>query len=105
MIPTTDLPSRSAPGCIHLGVENIHKVGAIGIPGKGWEAQIWDENHNPVEKGKVGELAVKGVSIMKCYYRDEEATKNACSVTGFSPEIWRKWTRTVLFTLLTEKRT
>ena len=63
------------PGCIHLGVENIHKVGAIGIPGKGWEAQIWDENHNPVEKGKVGELAVKGVSIMKCYYRDEEATK------------------------------
>ena len=67
--------TESLPGCIHLGVENIHKVGAIGIPGKGWEAQIWDENHNPVEKGKVGELAVKGVSIMKCYYRDEEATK------------------------------
>lgn len=69
------LTESLGPGCIHLGVENINKVGAIGIPGKGWEAQIWDENHNPVEKGKVGELAVKGVSIMKCYYRDEEATK------------------------------
>ena len=69
------LTESLGPGCIHLGVENIHKVGAIGIPGKGWEAQIWDENHNPVEKGKVGELAVKGVSIMKCYYRDEDATK------------------------------
>ena len=69
------LTESLGPGCIHLGVENINKVGAIGIPGKGWEAQIWDENHNPVEKGKVGELAIKGVSIMKCYYRDEEATK------------------------------
>ena len=69
------LTESLGPGCIHLGLENVNKVGAIGIPGKGWEAQIWDENHNPVERGKVGELAVKGVSIMKCYYRDPEATK------------------------------
>ncbi len=69
------LTESLGPGCIHLGLENVHKVGAIGIPGKGWEAEIWDENHHPVERGKVGELAVKGVSVMKCYYRDPEATK------------------------------
>ena len=69
------LTESLGPGCIHLGLENVNKVGAIGIPGKGWEAEIWDENHNPVERGKVGELAVKGVSVMKCYYRDPEATK------------------------------
>ncbi|MGI6196471.1 MAG: class I adenylate-forming enzyme family protein [Eubacteriales bacterium] len=69
------LTESLGPGCIHLGLENVNKVGAIGIPGKGWEAEIWDENHNPVERGQIGELAVKGVSVMKCYYRDPEATK------------------------------
>ncbi len=71
------LSESLGPGCVHLGMENVHKVGAIGIPGEGWEVAIWDENHNPVKQGEVGELAVKGVSVMKCYYRDEKAT-NAC---------------------------
>lgn len=68
------LSESIGPGCVHLGVENIHKVGAIGIPGFGWEAKITDENGNPVPQGEVGELAVKGPGIMKCYYNDPEAT-------------------------------
>jgi long-chain acyl-CoA synthetase len=68
------LSESCGPGCVHLGVENIHKVGAIGIPGYGWEVKIIDENGNPVERGKVGELAVKGPAVMKCYYNDPEAT-------------------------------
>ncbi len=68
------LSESSGPGCVHLGVENIHKVGAIGIPGYSWEAKIVDENRNPVEQGQVGELAVKGPGVMKCYYKDPEAT-------------------------------
>jgi acyl-CoA synthetase (AMP-forming)/AMP-acid ligase II len=68
------LSESCGPGCVHLGVENIHKVGAIGIPGYGWEVKIVDENGTPVERGKVGELAVKGPAIMKCYYNDPEAT-------------------------------
>ena len=68
------LSESIGPGCVHLGVENIHKVGAIGVPGYGWEVKIVDENGEIVEKGGVGELCVKGPGVMKCYYRDEKAT-------------------------------
>jgi len=68
------LSESIGPGCVHLGVENIHKVGAIGKPGYGWEVKIVDENGNTVEKGKVGELAVKGPGVMTCYYNDPKAT-------------------------------
>lgn len=68
------LSESIGPGCVHLGVENIHKVGAIGIPGYGWEVKIVDENGNDVPQGSVGELAVKGPGVMKCYYKNPEAT-------------------------------
>ncbi len=69
------LSESIGPGCVHLGVENIHKVGAIGKPGYGWETKIVDEKHNTVEQGAIGELAVKGPGVMLCYYNDEKATK------------------------------
>lgn len=68
------LSESIGPGCVHLGVENIHKVGAIGKAGYGWEVKIADENGNAVERGQVGELYVKGPGVMTCYYRDEKAT-------------------------------
>ncbi|MDD4767637.1 MAG: class I adenylate-forming enzyme family protein [Desulfotomaculaceae bacterium] len=68
------LSESIGPGCVHLGTENIHKVGAIGIPGYNWEAKIIDENGRPVVQGQVGELAVRGPGVMKCYYNDPEAT-------------------------------
>ena len=68
------LSESIGPGCVHLGVENIDKVGAIGVPGYGWEVKITDENGNSVSQGMVGELAVKGPGVMKCYYNDPEAT-------------------------------
>ena len=68
------LSESAGPGCVHLGVENIHKVGAIGVPGYSWEVKIVDENGNPVPKGEVGELIVKGPAVMKCYYKDPKAT-------------------------------
>lgn len=68
------LSESIGPGCVHLGTENIHKVGAIGKPGYNWEAIIADESGCPVPQGKVGELVVKGPGVMKCYYNDPEAT-------------------------------
>ncbi len=68
------LSESIGPGCVHLGMDNIHKVGAIGKAGFGWEVKIADENGNTVNKGEVGELCVKGPGVMKCYYRDPKAT-------------------------------
>lgn len=68
------LSESIGPGCVHLGLENIHKVGAIGIPGYGWQVKIIDENGNEVPQGEVGELAVKGPGVMKCYYNNPHAT-------------------------------
>lgn len=68
------LSESIGPGCVHLGVENIHKVGAIGKAGYGWEVKICTPDGEPVKKGDVGELAVAGPGVMKCYYNDEKAT-------------------------------
>ena len=68
------LSESIGPGCVHLGVENIHKVGAIGKAGFGWEVKIVDDNGNKVKAGSVGELCVKGPGVMTCYYKDEAAT-------------------------------
>ncbi|MDD6042593.1 MAG: class I adenylate-forming enzyme family protein [Eubacteriaceae bacterium] len=68
------LSESIGPGAVHLGVENIHKVGAIGVPGYGWEVKIVDEGGQPVKDGEVGELCLKGAGVMDCYYNDEEAT-------------------------------
>ena len=53
------LSESTGPGCVHLGLENIGKVGAIGVPGYRWECKIVDENGATVKQGEVGELCVK----------------------------------------------
>lgn len=68
------LSESIGPGAVHLGVENIHKVGAIGKAGYGWEVMIADPDGSPVKKGDVGELLLKGPGVMTCYYNDPEAT-------------------------------
>ena len=69
------LSESIGPGCVHLGVENIRKVGAIGVAGYGWQTRIVDDKRRDVPRGEVGELAVKGDGVMVCYYKDEKATR------------------------------
>ncbi|MDR0251067.1 MAG: acyl--CoA ligase [Burkholderiales bacterium] len=80
------LSESIGPGAVHLGVENLHKVGAIGKAGYGWQTGIVDEHGNAVKPGQVGELILFGNGIMKGYYRDPEATaavlKNGWLYTG-----------------------
>ncbi len=77
------LSESIGPGCVHLGVENPHKVGAIGVPGYGWEAKIVDEDRHEVPQGQVGELAVKGPGVMTCYYHNKKATEETLSEDGW----------------------
>ena len=69
------LSESIGPGCVHLGVGNEHKVGAIGKAGFGWETRVVDDKRNDVKQGEIGELAVKGPGVMTEYYHDEKATE------------------------------
>jgi len=68
------LSESIGPGCVHLGIENIDKVGAIGKAGYLWTTAIVKENGEPVAPEEVGELIVKGPGVMKCYYNNPKAT-------------------------------
>ena len=74
------LSESIGPGCVHLGIENVHKVGAIGKAGYGWKTRVVDENGIDVAPGIVGELLVKGPGVMKEYYRNPEATQESLKV-------------------------
>ena len=77
------LSESIGPGAVHLGVENIDHVGAIGVAGYGWQTKIVDPERREVSKGEVGELALKGDGVMLCYYKDEKATKEVLSDDGW----------------------
>ena len=77
------LSESIGPGAVHLGMENIDHVGAIGVAGYKWETRIVDENRNDVKRGEVGELAVRGDGVMRCYYKDEKATAEVLSADNW----------------------
>ena len=68
------LSESMGPGCVHLGLENIDHVGAIGVPGYRWECKLVDEKGHEVGTDEVGELCVRGPGLMECYYKDPVAT-------------------------------
>jgi acyl-CoA synthetase (AMP-forming)/AMP-acid ligase II len=80
------LTEASGPGCIHLGMEDEHKLGSIGRAGFNWEARIVDDKGNDVPRGEVGEIVVKGNGVMREYYKNPKTTaetiKNGWLYTG-----------------------
>jgi len=71
---TFGLSECMGPGCVHLGMENERKIGAIGKPGLMWDAKIVNDNGEDVKQGDVGEVVVKGAGVMKEYYKNPELT-------------------------------
>ncbi len=51
------------------------KIGSSGKPFPWVDVKIVDENNTPLPTGKVGEITVKGESVMLGYWKNEEATR------------------------------
>ena len=69
---------------MHLGIENVDHVGAIGVAGFGWETKIVkSDGATPVAPGEVGELALRGPGVMREYYHNPEATAEILKEGGW----------------------
>jgi acyl-CoA synthetase (AMP-forming)/AMP-acid ligase II len=78
------LSESTGPGSVHLGIENIDHVGAIGVAGYGWETKIvGTDGVTPVKAGEVGELALRGAGVLKEYYKNPEATAEILKPDGW----------------------
>ena len=55
-------------------MEGKRKYGSIGTPFSGIQVEIFGENGEPLSPGEVGEIVVKGDTVMKGYYNSPEAT-------------------------------
>jgi long-chain acyl-CoA synthetase len=71
---TYGLSESAGPGTIHLGIGNERKIGAIGKPSFLWDTRIVNDHGEDVRQGEVGELIIKGASVMKEYYKNPQLT-------------------------------
>jgi len=71
---TYGLSESSGPGCIHNFITDESKIAAIGKPGLLWDAKIVNEQDEDVPLGSVGEITLKGMGVMKEYYKNPELT-------------------------------
>jgi long-chain acyl-CoA synthetase len=67
--------SEAGPVVSLMPDEGTYKVGSVGIPMKGIEVKVVDEEGKELGHGEVGELLVKGPNIMKGYYNKPEETE------------------------------
>ena len=68
------LSETTGPGCVHLNIEDSHKLEATGKAGFNWETRIVNEKGEDVPRGQIGELLIKGNGVMKEYYKNPEKT-------------------------------
>jgi len=78
--------TEASPVCTVGRMSMPIKPGSIGTAIPGVEVKVFDESGREVPAGQVGELVVRGINVMKGYYKDEEATarviKNGWLHTG-----------------------
>ena len=61
-------------------LDGLRKNSSIGFPALGYQCRVVDESGNEVAQGQIGQLIVKGIpgiTILKSYYKNDEATEKA----------------------------
>ena len=81
------------------------KPGSIGVPVRGVEMKLLDDDGKDVEQGEVGEIAIRGENVMKGYWGKEDETEEAIPTAGSSPATWPSRTRTATSSSSTARRT
>ncbi len=66
-------------------LNDVRKVGSIGVPLPSTEARLVDLIHgrDPVPAGQIGELAVRGPQVMMGYWANPEATRQVITPDGW----------------------
>src|SRR5829696_9849853 len=59
------------------GADAIRKMGSVGLPSINVDVRIVDDEMRDVPPGEVGEIVYRGPTVMKGYFRNEEATAEA----------------------------
>jgi fatty-acyl-CoA synthase len=70
--------TETSPGTTTLKpTDSLNKSGSVGLSFTNVEIRVVDELMNDVPNGQVGEIIFRGPTIMKEYYKNPEATKEA----------------------------
>jgi long-chain acyl-CoA synthetase len=66
--------TEAAPVCSFTRIGMVQKPGSIGIAIPDALIKIVDETGRELPRGEIGELIVRGINVMKGYYKDDTAT-------------------------------
>jgi long-chain acyl-CoA synthetase len=66
--------SESSPVASFNRRDRERKPGSIGIPVRGVEMKVVDDDGNDVPRGEIGEIVIRGHNVMKGYWNRPEAT-------------------------------
>lgn len=69
---------------------NAYRENSIGMPLKGLEVEIWDENQNSLSRNTIGEIVVSGDTMMNGYFQDDAVQDDGI----YTDENGKKWIMT-----------